>query len=129
MGEQDSAEPWQRCSSQQPTPADLRRLIEVRPVLDFSALQPGEASSNAIRKAASDLKLAEKYQARVRLTGQVPMSDEEFATVKEGALENAIGTIIIVLTILWLALKSSRFSKVAPLTLSQALETASFVAW
>ena len=86
----------------------LRRLIEVRPVLDFSALQPGAASSNAIRQAASDLQLAQKYQARVRLTGSVPMADEEFATVQHGALENAIATIVIVLTILWLALKSAR---------------------
>jgi hopanoid biosynthesis associated RND transporter like protein HpnN len=100
---------WQAMvSGQQPEPADLRRLIEVRPVLDFSALQPGEVSSNAIRQAASDLQLAQKYQARVRLTGSVPMADEEFATVQQGALENAIGTIIIVLTILWLALKSAR---------------------
>jgi len=100
---------WQAMvSGQDPEPADLRRLIEVRPVLDFSALQPGEASSKAIRQAASDLQLAQKYQARVRLTGSVPMADEEFATVREGALENAIGTIIIVLTILWLALKSAR---------------------
>ncbi|HEY6024179.1 MAG TPA: MMPL family transporter, partial [Pseudolabrys sp.] len=56
----------------------------------------------------SELQLAQKYQARVRLTGSVPMADEEFATVQEGALVNAIGTIIIVLTILWLALKSAR---------------------
>jgi uncharacterized protein len=100
---------WQAMvSGQDPRPADLRRLIEVRPVLDFSALQPGEASSNAIRQAASDLQLKQKYQARVRLTGSVPIADEEFSTVQEGALENAIGTIIIVLTILWLALKSAR---------------------
>ncbi len=44
----------------------------------------------------------------MRLTGSVPMADEEFATVQEGALVNAIGTIVIVLTILWLALKSAR---------------------
>jgi hypothetical protein len=31
-------------SGQQPPLSDLRRLIEVRPVLDFSALQPGAAS-------------------------------------------------------------------------------------
>ena len=100
---------WQAMvNGQDPKPADLRRLIEVRPVLDFSALQPGAASSNAIRQAASDLQLKEKYQARVRLTGSVPMADEEFATVREGALENAIGTILVVLTILWLALKSGR---------------------
>src|SRR6476660_4307321 len=95
-------------NGQDPGPADLRRLIEVRPVLDFSALQPGQASSNAIRQAASDLQLDKKYQARVRLTGSVPIADEEFATVQEGALQNAIGTVIIVLVILWLALKSAR---------------------
>ncbi len=100
---------WQAMvSGQQPARTDLRRLIEVRPVLDFSALQPGQVSSSAIRQAASDLQLAQKYQARVRLTGSVPMADEEFATVQHGALENAIATIIIVLTILWLALKSAR---------------------
>jgi hopanoid biosynthesis associated RND transporter like protein HpnN len=100
---------WQAMvSGHQPAQSDLRRLIEVRPVLDFSALQPGQASSNAIRQTASDLQLAQKYQARVRLTGSVPMADEEFATVQHGALVNAIATIIIVLTILWLALKSAR---------------------
>jgi uncharacterized protein len=100
---------WQSMlNGQDPSPSDLRRLVEVRPVLDFSALQPGRASSEAIRNAASELQLDKKYQARVRLTGSVPMADEEFATVQDGALENAIGTIIIVLTILWLALKSAR---------------------
>src|SRR4029077_12040085 len=100
---------WQAMvSGQEPASSDLRRLIEGRPVLDFSALQPRAASSSAIRQAASDLQLAQKYQARVRLTGSVPMADEEFATVQHGALENAIATIVIVLTILWLALKSAR---------------------
>src|SRR6187401_2477722 len=91
-----------------PKPDDLRRLVEVHPVLDFSALQPGKASSDEIRRIANELQLKEKYQARVRLTGSVPMADEEFGSVQDGALENTIGTIIIVLTILWLALKSPR---------------------
>ena len=100
---------WQALlSGQQPAPDDQRRLIEVHPVLDFSALQPGETSSKIIRQTASDLQLAQKYQAHVRLTGSIPMADEEFATVQDGALINAIGTIAIVLTILWLALKSAR---------------------
>jgi hopanoid biosynthesis associated RND transporter like protein HpnN len=91
-----------------PSQEDLRRFIEVQPVLDYSALEPGLASSNAIRQAAADLHLATKYQARVRLTGSVPMADEEFGTVQKGAVGNVIGTIIIVLTILWLALRSPR---------------------
>ena len=100
---------WQAMlNGKQPEPADLRRLIEVHPVLDFSALQPGQASSNAIRQIVSDLELGKKYQARARLTGQIPMADEEFATVQDGALANAVATIVIVLVILWLALKSAR---------------------
>jgi hopanoid biosynthesis associated RND transporter like protein HpnN len=100
---------WQELlNGREPGPDDLRRFIEVHPILDFSALEPGRASSNAIRQAASDLQLDKNYQARVRLTGSVPMADEEFATVQQGLLVNGIGTVVIVLVILWLALKSAR---------------------
>jgi len=44
----------------------------------------------------------------VRLTGPVPIANEEFATVKEGALVNGIVTLGLVLLILWLALRSFR---------------------
>jgi hopanoid biosynthesis associated RND transporter like protein HpnN len=90
------------------TPSELRQLIEVHPVLDYSALEPGRASSDAIRQAATDLGLHQKYQARIRLTGSVPMADQEFATIQQGAALNGIATLIIVLIILWLALKSGR---------------------
>jgi hopanoid biosynthesis associated RND transporter like protein HpnN len=100
---------WQEMmSGRRSTPSELRRFIEVHPVLDFSALEPGKASSDAIRRAAADLDLDGRYQARVRLTGPVPMGDEEFATVQEGATANAVGTVAVVLVILWLALKSGR---------------------
>jgi len=95
-------------NGERPSASDLRRIIEVRPILDFSALEPGGRSSDAIRQAAAALGLASNYQARVRLTGSVPMADEEFATVQQGALINGIGAIIVVLVILWLALKSGR---------------------
>jgi uncharacterized protein len=95
-------------AGKRPGPSELRRFIEVHPILNYSALEPGRESSNAIRQAAADLELATKYHARVRLTGSVPMGDQEFATVREGAVANGIGTIIVVLAILWLALKSAR---------------------
>ena len=88
--------------------SDVRHFIEVNPVLDYSALEPGQKSSNATRQAAADLDIASRFQARVRLTGLVPMADEEFATVQQGALVNGLGAIFIVLVILWLALKSAR---------------------
>jgi uncharacterized protein len=95
-------------TGQTPPPSELRHFIEIQPVLDFSALQPGQAATDAIRQAASDLKLGTDYQARARLTGPVAMADEEFGTLQEGAVVNVIGTIIIVLVILWLALHSPR---------------------
>ena len=100
---------WEELMSGAKPPATrLRRFVEVDPVLDYSELEPGQKSDNAIRKAAADLHLAERFGARVRLTGTVPMGDEEFSTVQQGAWTNIVGTVVIVLVILWLALKSKR---------------------
>ncbi len=87
------------------TPAELRRFLNIQAVLNYSELEPGQMASDAIRKAAADLDFAGKYQARLRLTGPVPMADEEFATIKENAWLNGAITIAIVLFILWLALR------------------------
>ncbi|AMN43596.1 MMPL family transporter [Rhodoplanes sp. Z2-YC6860] len=107
-GEPASFSWHQLLSGKAPQPKDLRRMIEVLPVLDYAALEPGEAASEAIRKTAADLRLAEDFRARVRLTGPVAMADEEFGTIKEGALVNSVATILVVLVILWLALRSGR---------------------
>ncbi len=87
------------------TPGDRLRFLTIRATLDYSELEPGHRATEAIRQAAADLDIASKYQARLRLTGPVPMADEEFATIKENAALNATVTIAIVLLILWLALR------------------------
>jgi hopanoid biosynthesis associated RND transporter like protein HpnN len=87
---------------------DLRRFIEAHPILDFHALEPGLAATDAIRQAAADLKLAEQFGATVRLTGPIPLSDEEFATLKESAPRDVAITLVAVIIILWLALRSGR---------------------
>ena len=88
-----------------PTSGDLLRFLEIRAVLDYSELEPGRRATDAVRQAAVDLDIAGKYQAQLRLTGSVPMADEEFSTIKENAELNATVTITIVLFILWLALR------------------------
>jgi hopanoid biosynthesis associated RND transporter like protein HpnN len=88
------------------TPNELRGFIEVHPVLDFSALQPGLRASEAIRRIASDI--LPKYQASLRLTGIVTMNDEQFGSIKENAVRNGLITLAIVTFILWLALRSGR---------------------
>src|SRR6476620_11279130 len=37
-----------------PNASDRRRFIEIRPVLDYTGLMPGQAATEAIRKAAAD---------------------------------------------------------------------------
>jgi len=98
---------WRELVSDKPlTDTDRRTFIEFKPILDFNALEPGKAATDAIRQAAIDLNLAGEYGARVRLTGPVPIANEEFATVADGAVVNGIGTVLVVLLILWMALHS-----------------------
>ena len=100
---------WRELISEKPlTDADRRAFIEFKPILDFNALEPGKAATDAIRQAASDLNLASEFGARVRLTGPVAIANEEFATVADGAVVNGIGTVLVVLFILWVALHSSK---------------------
>jgi uncharacterized protein len=87
---------------------ELRRFLNIRAALDYSALEPGYRASQAIRRDAADLNFAGHYQARLRLTGPVPLADEEFATIKENAALNGAVTIAVVLFILWMALRWAR---------------------
>jgi hopanoid biosynthesis associated RND transporter like protein HpnN len=89
-----------------PTPDERRRFLQIRPVLDYAALMPGKVATDAIRQAAADLDIGAKYGAKVRLTGPVAIADEEYATLEEGAYVNTTVTVVVVLTILWLALRS-----------------------
>lgn len=100
---------WREMVSDKPlTDSDRRSFIDIKPILDFNALEPGKAATDAIRQAARDINLAGEFGARVRLTGPVPIANEEFATVQDGAVLNGIGTVLIVLLILWMALHSTK---------------------
>jgi uncharacterized protein len=87
---------------------EVRHTILVQPKLEFSALQPGARASEAIRQAARDLGLTPEKGVRVRLTGSVPLADEEFGTLADGALRNALLTVLAVALLLWLGLRSGR---------------------
>src|SRR6202011_498519 len=100
---------WRVLASGKPAePSELRRFIEVEPVLDFTALQPGRAATEAIAETARDLNLDSGYRARVRLTGLAPINDDQFATLKDNAALNAAVSLLAVLLILWVALHSLR---------------------
>ncbi len=99
---------WREALSGQPSSRrETRQFIEIEPILNFNSLQPGEDATNAIRKAAADIGLAQDG-VTVRLTGPVPIADQEFGTLEEGLALNTALTVLSVLVILWLALRSAR---------------------
>ncbi|MBO0733559.1 MAG: MMPL family transporter [Methylocapsa sp.] len=108
-------------SGEPPDPRELRRFIEITPVLDYSALMPGKKVSDFIRASARELGLTPHYGITVRLTGLVPLADEEFSTVEAGAELNALITSLTVLFIIWLALKSGRIVLAVALTVAIGL--------
>src|SRR3984885_15395530 len=111
LGEQGQrpAFSWRRLiSGRAPERSDLRRFVNIQAILDYGDLQPGGEATKAVRSAIAKLGLTPDRGVTVRLTGSVPLSDEEFATIADGAALNGGVTIVIVLLILWLALKQAR---------------------
>ena len=86
----------------------LRTFVEVQPKLDFNALEPGADASQAIRGVARSLGLTPDKGVRVRLTGPVPLQDEEFATLADRADLMGIAMLLAVTLSLWLAVRSFR---------------------
>ena len=86
----------------------LRSFIEVQPKLDFEALSPGAVASKTIRQDAVALGLTPDKGVRVRLTGPVPLSDEEFASIADRADLMGIAMLLAVTVSLWLAVSSFR---------------------
>lgn len=83
-----------------------RRLVLVQPVLDHAALMAGENAADGVFRAARELKLDEAHGVRVRLTGEVPLADEEFATLQENIGAVAMVMLGAMLLTLWLATRS-----------------------
>ena len=100
---------WRRLiTGHAPEPSELRRFVNIQPVLNYEDLQPGGRPTKAIRATIAKLGLTPDKGVTVRLTGSVALSDEEFATVADGAALNGVVTILVVLLLLWLALKQVR---------------------
>jgi hypothetical protein len=112
---------WRTLARGDPRPLDLHRFVEVRPVLDHSALEPGGKATAAIREIVSQLGLQAKYGAQTSLTGPVIISDNEFAGVHEGATVNGVVTGVIVLVILGIALRSIGLVAAVVVTLAAGL--------
>ncbi|HUO97714.1 MAG TPA: MMPL family transporter [Rhizomicrobium sp.] len=85
-----------------------RTFVEVQPALNYNALMPGADAEQAIRDTARQLKLTPENGVRVRLTGPVPLSDENFSSLADRADIMGIAMLLAVTFSLWLAVRSIR---------------------
>ncbi|MBX6320908.1 MAG: MMPL family transporter [Rhodospirillaceae bacterium] len=119
---------WQSLFTGRPTrPKDKRRFVMAQPVLDYGALTPGAKASAFVREAAAELGLTPANGYRVRLTGSVALSDEEFATVGQDMGVALAVTALLVALELFVALRSLRLIAAILVTLLVGLvATAAF---
>jgi hopanoid biosynthesis associated RND transporter like protein HpnN len=89
-----------------PDQRELRHIILIDPVIDFSQLQPGKSSLDAIRSAAKKLQLDAAHGVRVRLTGPVALQDEDFGSLAQRAGLIAFLASGAIILMLWFAVRS-----------------------
>ncbi len=84
------------------------KFVLVQPKLDYGALQPGGEATEAMRQIIANLEFVKAGDARVRITGQIALADEEFATVVQGMVWGLIGSVTLITLWLFLAVKTWR---------------------
>jgi hopanoid biosynthesis associated RND transporter like protein HpnN len=92
----------------EPDKRELVHVLLIDPVLDFGQLQPGQRPIDAIRSTAQRLQLDMAHGVRVRLTGPVPLQDEEFSTLAQRARLIASLASAAIILMLWFAVRSAR---------------------
>jgi hypothetical protein len=113
-----------------PVPRELHRLVMIKPALDYSRLAPGAKASEAVRDTARVLAIVPEHGAAVKLTGDVALADEEFASVERGTGLATGLSVAVVLFILYGAIRDPKPIFAIFITLFVGLATTfAFAAW
>ena len=93
------------------------RIIVIQPETNFNSLEPGKTVINKLRLISQELKLEEKYKSRLRLTGSLPLAQEELESVVDGlGLAGMLSIALVIGFLLW-GLKSVRLALATLVTL------------
>ena len=121
---------WQSLmDNSSPQPDATRRFIEVKPALDHAEILPAGKAIDTLRADISDLHLDQRNGVRVRLTGSIPMEHEELLSAASGAGIALAAGLVLVVILLFVALRTWRLVVAALATLVFGLiVTAAFAA-
>jgi hopanoid biosynthesis associated RND transporter like protein HpnN len=102
-------DPWSSALLGDALPAEARRrLIVLRPRLDYGDLLNAAPAVAAIRELAEDLKLTPEHGIRVRITGDPAINYEELLAVQEQARNVAVAAFLLFGATMTAALRSAR---------------------
>lgn len=93
------------------------QFVLTEPVQDNHLLEPGAAATKALVRAAASLPEVKAGRASVDYTGSVPLSDEQFQSLTQHVLPMMLGSALLLLLWLVLALRSWRLIVPVVLTL------------
>lgn len=96
-------------------------FVVTQPRLDYGSFQPGGAATEAMQRAIAGLEFVRSGHARVHLTGDVQINDEEFATVAQGMVAGLVGSLLLVTLWLFLAVRTWRIIVPIVITLVSGL--------
>ncbi len=104
-------------------------FVIAHPALNQGSLQPGGVATAALVRVAHGLPDVRAGRATVDYTGQIPLSDEQFASLTHGLVLGGIISVLLIALWLFLALRSWRLIVPILLTLLLGLVlTVSFAA-
>jgi hypothetical protein len=83
-------------------------FVLAHPVLNQGTLQPGGVATAALKRIAASLPDVRAGRATVDYTGQIPISDEEFASLTQGLVTGGIISVLLIALWLFLALRTWR---------------------
>ena len=78
-----------------------RFSITVKPVIDFSLLDPAAVPLAEINKIINDLKTAGNGKVKILLTGEAALNSQELSSIMKGTLRAGIVSLILVGMIIW----------------------------
>lgn len=96
-------------------------FVLAHPVLDQGTLQPGGVATAALVQIAKTLPDVKAGRATVNYTGQIPLADEQFASLTHGLVLGGVISVLLIALWLYLALRSWRLILPILLTLLMGL--------
>ncbi len=85
-----------------------RWYISVKPVLDFSEIDPSSAALLQAHRIISDREVTRSGLVKISLTGEAALNGEEFESVTQGAIRAGLVSFVLVVLVIWLGMPVTR---------------------